>query len=56
MAAVYAVMIGLLMAQYTFPGFDASAHVSEETHNASTAAPRGIVNKQGVVVDPTLGD
>ncbi len=37
-------MIGLLMAQYTFTGYDASAHMSEETHNAHIAAPRGIVS------------
>ena len=36
-------MLGLLMAQYTFTGYDASAHMSEETHNADLAAPRGIV-------------
>jgi amino acid permease (GABA permease) len=40
----YAVIIGLLMAQYTFTGYDASAHMSEETVNASTAGPRGIVS------------
>src|SRR5215468_2532748 len=34
--ALYAFLIGLLMAQYTFTGYDASAHLSEETHNAST--------------------
>jgi amino acid transporter len=32
------------MAQYTFTGFDASAHVAEETHGAATNAPKGIVN------------
>jgi amino acid transporter len=37
-------MLGLLMAQYTFTGYDASAHMSEETHNADLAAPRGIVS------------
>jgi amino acid permease (GABA permease) len=42
-AAIYAVLIGLLMAQYTYTGYDASAHVAEETHDASRAAPRGIV-------------
>jgi amino acid permease (GABA permease) len=42
-AGVYAVLIGLLMAQYTYTGYDASAHVAEETHDASRAAPRGIV-------------
>jgi amino acid permease (GABA permease) len=42
-AAAYAVLIGLLMAQYTYTGYDASAHVAEETHDAARAAPRGIV-------------
>ncbi|MBB2942258.1 amino acid permease (GABA permease) [Actinoplanes lutulentus] len=42
-AGVYAVLIGLLMAQYTYTGYDASAHVAEETHDAARAAPRGIV-------------
>ena len=42
--AVYVFFIGLLMAQYTFTGFDASAHVAEETHGAATNAPKGIVN------------
>jgi amino acid permease (GABA permease) len=42
-AAVYAVLIGLLMAQYTYTGYDASAHVAEETHDAARSAPRGIV-------------
>jgi amino acid transporter len=32
------------MAQYTFTGYDASAHMSEETHNAAVAAPKGIIN------------
>ena len=41
---IYVFMLGLLMAQYTFTGYDASAHMSEETHNADLAAPRGIVN------------
>ena len=31
------------MAQYTFTGYDASAHMTEETHKAATAGPRGIV-------------
>jgi amino acid permease (GABA permease) len=37
-------MVGLLFAQYTFTGYDASAHLSEETHNADVSAPRGIVS------------
>jgi amino acid permease (GABA permease) len=40
----YVFLIGLLNAQYTFTGYDASAHVTEETLNASTAGPKGIVN------------
>ena len=40
----YIFLIGLLNAQYTFTGYDASAHVSEETINARIAAPKGIVN------------
>ena len=39
----YILPIGLLMAQYTFTGYDASAHMTEETHKAATAGPRGIV-------------
>jgi len=38
----YILPIGLLMAQYTFTGYDASAHMTEETHNASRSGPRGI--------------
>src|ERR1700754_2423839 len=35
--------IGLLMAQYTITGYDASAHMSEETRKASRAAALGVV-------------
>src|SRR5579859_835738 len=35
--------IGLLMAQYTYTGYDASAHMSEETREASRAAAIGVV-------------
>jgi amino acid permease (GABA permease) len=52
-AGIYAVLIGLLMAQYTYTGYDASAHVAEETHDASRAAPRGIV--MSVVVSVIAG-
>jgi amino acid permease (GABA permease) len=41
--AFYIVLIGLLLAQYTFTGYDASAHMTEETRDAATAGPRGIV-------------
>jgi amino acid permease (GABA permease) len=40
----YVFLIGLLNAQYTFTGYDASAHVTEETLNAAVAGPKGIVN------------
>jgi amino acid permease (GABA permease) len=42
-ASLYVFAIGLLLAQYTFTGYDASAHMTEETHNAAVAGPRGIV-------------
>ena len=42
-SSFYVVLIGLLLAQYTFTGYDASAHMTEETHKAATAGPRGIV-------------
>ncbi len=35
--------IGLLQAQWTYTGYDASAHVTEETVDPSRNAPRGIV-------------
>ncbi len=34
--------LGFLLTQYTITGFDASAHLSEETHGASEAAAKGI--------------
>ncbi|HET9780919.1 MAG TPA: amino acid permease [Candidatus Dormibacteraeota bacterium] len=42
-ATIYVFLIGLLLAQYTFTGYDASAHMTEETHNAAVSGPRGIV-------------
>ena len=39
----YVFLMGLLMAQYTYTGYDASAHVAEETKQAAKLAPRGIV-------------
>ena len=40
---VYAFAVGLLQAQWTFTGYDASAHVTEETHDPRRNAPWGIV-------------
>ncbi len=42
-APLYVMLLGLLNAQYTFTGYDASAHVSEETINANVQAAKGIV-------------
>jgi amino acid permease (GABA permease) len=42
-ASIYVFLLGLLLAQYTFTGYDASAHMTEETRNAAVAGPRGIV-------------
>ncbi|GAA4354937.1 amino acid permease [Microbacterium rhizosphaerae] len=41
--APYVFLMGLLMAQYTYTGYDASAHIAEETKGAAIAAPKGIV-------------
>ncbi len=49
--SVYLFALGLLLAQYTITGFDASAHVSEETVGARTEAPKAIVQ-----VDLRVGD
>jgi amino acid transporter len=46
-SSLYVIMIGLLLAQYTFTGYDASAHLSEETTNAEVSAARGIVRAVG---------
>jgi len=40
----YVALLGLLLAQYTFTGYDASAHMTEETHDAARSGPRGIVS------------
>jgi amino acid transporter len=39
----FVLLLGLLQAQYTFTGYDASAHMSEETQNASRSAARGVL-------------
>jgi amino acid transporter len=38
----YTLPLGFLLTMYTITGYDASAHVSEETHGASDAAPKGV--------------
>jgi len=42
-AVWYVFLLGLLFGQYNMTGYDASAHVVEETADAQYAAPRGIV-------------
>lgn len=46
-------MLGLLQAQWTYTGFDASAHVAEETVDPRRLAPRGMV--MSVVVSGIFG-
>lgn len=49
----YVAMLGLLLAQYTLTGYDASAHMTEETHDADRSGPRGIV--MSIVVSLVAG-
>lgn len=46
-------LVALLQAGWTFTGYDASAHASEETHDAAMSAPRGILTS--VVVSAVVG-
>lgn len=39
---------GLVLSMFTFTGYDASAHLSEETHDPARTAPRGIVTSVAV--------
>ena len=38
----YVLPLGFLLTQYTITGFDASAHLSEETHGAANTAAKGL--------------
>jgi amino acid transporter len=49
----YVFLTGLLLAQYTITGYDASAHMSEETRSASIGAAWGMV--MAVVVSVFFG-
>jgi amino acid transporter len=49
----FVLLLGLLQAQYTYTGYDASAHMSEETKDASRGAARGIV--MSIVVSAIFG-
>src|SRR5499427_8899084 len=50
---LYVFLTGLLLAQYTITGYDASAHMSEETRSASLGAAWGMV--MSVVVSVIFG-
>ena len=50
---IYVFLTGLLLAQYTITGYDASAHMSEETRSASLGAAWGMV--MSVVVSVVFG-
>ena len=47
----YLLPVGFLLTQYTITGYDASAHISEETHGAAKNAARGVWQ-----LDLLLGD
>ena len=49
----YVLLLGLLQAQYTYTGYDASAHMSEETRGASRSAARGVI--MSIVVSAIFG-
>jgi len=42
-SGLYAGLLGLLTTAWVFTGFDASAHMTEETKTAALSAPKGIV-------------
>ena len=49
----FVLLLGLLQAQYTYTGYDASAHMSEETQNASLTAARGVI--MSILVSAVFG-
>jgi amino acid transporter len=49
----FVLLLGLLQAQYTYTGYDASAHMSEETQGASRSAARGVIGS--IVVSAVFG-
>ncbi|XP_059655459.1 amino-acid permease BAT1-like [Cornus florida] len=46
----YIFVLGLLMSQYTLTGYDASAHMTEETKNADMNGPKGIISSIGISI------
>ncbi|KAK1301762.1 hypothetical protein QJS10_CPB12g00282 [Acorus calamus] len=47
---LYIFVLGLLMSQYTLTGYDASAHMTEETKNADRNGPKGIISAIGISI------
>ncbi|KAL6969896.1 Mitochondrial branched-chain amino acid (BCAA) aminotransferase [Sarracenia purpurea var. burkii] len=47
---VYIFFLGLLTSQYTLTGYDASAHMTEETKSAAKNGPKGIISAIGISV------
>nr|CAD1834208.1 unnamed protein product [Ananas comosus var. bracteatus] len=47
---LYIFVLGLLMSQYTLTGYDASAHMTEETKSADINGPRGIISAIGISI------
>ncbi|XP_057424759.1 amino-acid permease BAT1 homolog isoform X1 [Lotus japonicus] len=46
----YIFLLGLLMSQYTLTGYDASAHMTEETKDADRNGPKGIISSVGISI------
>jgi len=52
-AFLFVFFLGFLQAQYTYTGYDASAHMSEETQQASRTAAKGVISS--VIVSAIAG-
>ncbi|XP_039794965.1 amino-acid permease BAT1 homolog [Panicum virgatum] len=52
----YILAMGLLMSQYSLIGYDASAHMTEETKNADWSGPMGIVTSVAQLLCPASWD
>ncbi|CAA2934596.1 amino-acid permease BAT1 homolog isoform X1 [Olea europaea subsp. europaea] len=47
---IYIFVLGLLLSQYTITGYDASAHMTEETKKADENEPKGIISSIGISI------
>ncbi len=52
-STIYIFLIGMLLAQYTLTGYDASAHMTEETQDAEISGPKGIY--RSVIISVIFG-